>query len=66
MAKAVDIRGHHYWILSEPERDTWNARVVEHRADGSNLEVGIAAHGVTRTAADEAAERKLRRLLRAC
>jgi hypothetical protein len=63
MAKELDLDGRRYWILSEPESAGWKARVVEVRADGSSEEVGIEAKGETRGAADEAAERKLRRLL---
>jgi hypothetical protein len=63
MAKELDVGGRRYWILSEPESAGWKARVVEVRADGSSEEVGIEAKGETRGAADEAAERKLRRLL---
>jgi hypothetical protein len=35
------------------------------REDGSNEQLGIEANGETRVAADDAAERKLRRLLQA-
>jgi hypothetical protein len=65
MAKELDIKGHRYWILSEPELDGWKANVVEVRDDGSSEPVGIDASGGTRGAADDAAERKLRRLLQA-
>ena len=66
MARELDIRGRRYWILSEPESaGGWKARVVEARDDGSSEEVGIDATGETRGAADDAAERKLRRLLQA-
>jgi hypothetical protein len=63
MARELDLNGRRYWILSEPESAGWKARVVEVRADGSSEEIGIEAKGETRGAADEAAERKLRRLL---
>jgi hypothetical protein len=63
MARELDWNGRRYWILSEPESAGWKARVVEVRADGSSEEIGIEAKGETRGAADEAAERKLRRLL---
>jgi hypothetical protein len=63
MARELDLGGRRYWILSEPESTGWKARVVEVRADGSSEEVGVEAKGETRGAADEAAERKLRRLL---
>jgi hypothetical protein len=39
--------------------------VVAVREDGSSEHVGIDASGETRSAADDAAERKLRRLLQA-
>jgi hypothetical protein len=65
MAKELDIKGRRYWILSEPESDGWKANVVEVRDDGSSERVGIDASGGTRGAADDAAERKLRRLLQA-
>jgi hypothetical protein len=65
MARELDIRGRRYLILSEPEAGGWKAHVVEAREDGSSDEVGIDATGETRSAADEAAERKLRRLLQA-
>ncbi len=63
MARELDINGRRYWILSEPEAGGWKARVVEVQDDGSSEQVGIAATGETRSAADDAAERKLRRLL---
>ena len=65
MARELDIKGRRYWILSEPEGAGWKARVVEVREGGSNEEIGIDATGETRGAADDAAERKLRRLLQA-
>jgi hypothetical protein len=65
MARELDIKGRRYWILSEPDGGGWKARVVEARDDGSSDDVGIDAIGETRGAADDAAERKLRRLLQA-
>jgi len=66
MARELEIKGHRYWILSEPEEEGgWKANVVEARDDGSSEQVGIDATGETRVAADDAAERKLRRLLQA-
>ena len=61
----VDLNGRKYWILSEPHGHRWKASVVELiDANGEFTEpVGIDATGVTRSAADEAAEKKLRRLL---
>ena len=65
MARELEINGHRYWILSEPEAGGWKARVVEVSEDGSSDQIGIDATGETRVAADDAAERKLRRLLQA-
>ena len=55
--------GRKYWIISDPEGAGWKAKVVELRANGESDEIGIDASAETRTAADAAAERKLRRLL---
>jgi hypothetical protein len=63
MARELQLDGHRYWILSEPRRDCWMARVIELCDDGTNDEIGIEARAETRGAADAAAERKLRRLL---
>ena len=53
--------------MEEPHGSEWRASVVELiDADGQHQEpVGIEAIGETRGAADQAAERKLRRLLNA-
>ncbi len=63
MAKQLELNGRHYWVLSEPHSAGWRAWVVETRSDGSSDEVGIEATGETRGAADDSAERKLRRML---
>ena len=65
--RALDVNGRRYWILSEPQGAGWRASVVELiDIDGEFQEpVGIEATGETRGAADQAAERKLRRLLNA-
>ena len=64
MAKQLELQGRRFWILSEPQNSGWKASVVE--VKGADQEsVGIDATGETRGAADEAAERKLRRLLQA-
>ena len=63
MAKELDLNGHRYWIVSEPIGHGWKARVLEVVPDGGSDEVGIEATGETRGAADDGAERKLRRLL---
>lgn len=61
------LQGRRYWILSEPYTSGWKASVVEviDRHGEFTEPVGIDARAETRGAADEAAERKLRRLLRA-
>ena len=63
--RELELIGRKYWILSEPQANGWKASVVELiDAEGSFTEpVGIEAMAETRGAADEAAERKLRRLL---
>ncbi len=63
MARELDLNGRKYWILSDPEGTAWKARVVEMLENGESDEIGIEATAETRTAADSAAERKLRRLL---
>lgn len=65
MAKQLELKGRQYWILSEPHGEGWKASVVEAKDDGSQEAVGIDATAETRGAADDAAERKLRRLLQA-
>jgi hypothetical protein len=65
MAKQLELKGRTYWILSEPDAGGWKARVNELKADGSTDPIGIEASAETRGAADDAAERKLRRLLQA-
>lgn len=63
--REIELNGRKYWILSEPYPGGWKASVVELiDANGDYTEpVGIEASAVTRGAADEAAERKLRRFL---
>ena len=65
MAKQLELQGRTFWILSEPDGAGWKASVVEVKADSSQESVGIEATAQTRGAADDAAERKLRRLLQA-
>jgi hypothetical protein len=50
--------------LSEPFDTGWKASVLEMKCDDQEP-MGIDATGETRSAADDAAERKLRRLLQA-
>jgi hypothetical protein len=63
--REVILSGRRYWIISEPEGDGWSASVVEvlDSAADETEPIGIDAGGATRSAADEAAARKLRRLL---
>ena len=64
MAKQLELQGRQFWILSEPDTGGWKASVMEMK--GAEQEaIGIDATGETRGAADDAAERKLRRLLQA-
>ena len=62
MAKVLELQGRRFLILSEPQDSGWKASVVEAKGDGQES-IGIDASGQTRGAADDAAERKLRRLL---
>ncbi len=67
MSKQLDLHGRRYWILSEPRGNGWKAIVVELIDDRTETiePIGIEAVAETRGAADEAAERKLRRMVRA-
>jgi hypothetical protein len=65
MAKRLDLNGRRFWIMSEPHGAGWKAIVVEMLVDDHHKDIGIEATADTRTAADDAAERKLRRLLQA-
>jgi hypothetical protein len=65
MAKQLVLQGNQYWILSEPQGAGWKAWVVQMKDDGTQEAVGIDATAETRGQADDAAERKLRRLLQA-
>jgi hypothetical protein len=64
MAKQLELEGRRFWILSEPFDTGWKASVLEMKGDEQES-MGIDATGDTRSAADDAAERKLRRLLQA-
>ena len=64
MARQLELKGRTYWILSEPHQGGWKACVTEVRGEDQES-IGIEATAGTRGAADDAAERKLRRLLRA-
>jgi hypothetical protein len=63
--REIRLKDRRYWILSEPHPSGWKASVVELVPPERNIKrlVGIDATRPTRGAADEAAERKLRRLL---
>jgi hypothetical protein len=67
MAKEVEVNGRRYWIISDPHGDLWKATVVELVDDRGQFTepVGIEAIAETRGAADDAAERKLLRMLQA-
>ena len=65
MARQIEIRGRRYRVLSEPHGPGWKAYVVEVQEDGSSDHLGIQATAETRSSADDAAERKLRRMLMA-
>ena len=64
MARQLELKGRRFWILSEPLGAGWKASVVEVKGEEQES-VGIDATAETRGAADDAAERKLRRLLQA-
>jgi hypothetical protein len=64
MAKQLELQGRRFWILSEPHDTGWKASVLEMKGEDQEA-IGIDATGETRGAADDAAERKLRRLLHA-
>ena len=64
MARQLELKGRSFWILSEPHESGWKALVVEVKG-GEQEPVGLEATGETRGAADDAAERKLRRFVQA-
>jgi len=63
VARELELNGRKYWIISDPDGAAWKAKVTEVLENGESDEIGIEASAETRTAADAAAERKLRRLL---
>jgi len=65
MAKQLELKGRRFWILSEPHGSGWKASVVEVKDADVQEDMGLNATGETRGAADDAVERKLRRLLQA-
>jgi hypothetical protein len=65
MSRQIELKGRQFWILSEPYENGWKATIGEAQTDGSSQPLGIEATAQTRGAADDAAERKLRRMLQA-
>jgi len=65
VARQLEINGRRYRVLSEPQGAGWKACVVEVQDDGTSDYLGIEASAETRGGADDAAERKLRRMLMA-
>jgi hypothetical protein len=63
MARHMELKGRTFIILSEPHAGGWKATVVEKKEAGHEEDVGLEATGETRSAADDAVERKLRRLV---
>lgn len=63
MSRQLELKGRRFWILSEPHGEGWKAFIEEAQPDGTSQPLGIEATAETRNAADDAAERKLRRLL---
>jgi hypothetical protein len=64
MSRQVELEGRQFWILSEPNGGpVWKATVMEVKG-GAQEPVGIDATAETRAAADDAAERELRRRLK--
>jgi hypothetical protein len=65
MSRQIELKGRRFWILSEPCEDGWKATIDEAQEDGTSESLGVQATGETRVEADDAAERKLRRMLQA-
>ena len=65
MSRQLELKGRRFWILSEPQGTEWKATVGEAFDDGTSEPTGIEASAETRGAADDAAERKLRKMLQA-
>lgn len=66
MSRQVELNGRQFWILSEPNGGpAWKATVMEVTSGGAPEAVGIDATAETRAAADDAAERELRRKVNA-
>lgn len=65
MSRQLELKGRLFWILSEPQGSGWRASIQEAQGDGSAESLDVEATAETRVAADDAAERKLRRMLQA-
>jgi len=63
MSRQLELNGRLFWILSEPIDEGWKATISESQGAAEAEAMGLEATGVTRIEADDAAERKLRRLL---
>jgi hypothetical protein len=66
MARQLEVNGKRYWILSDRQGSGWQSTVLEILdADGRTTSpLGIEATAETRGAADDAAERELRRMVK--
>jgi len=65
MAKQMELKGRHFWILSEPHGTGWRATVMEVKEGGGQEDVGLEASAETRAPPTTPVERKLRRMLQA-
>ena len=64
MSRQVEVHGRQFVILSEPGAGpVWTATVLEVKRGGGEEDLGVEATADTRAAADDAAERELRRFL---
>ena len=64
MSRQVEVKGRQFVILSEPGGAVWRATVLEVKQGGGQEATGVEATADTRAAADDAAERELRRFLK--
>jgi hypothetical protein len=65
MSRQVELQGRQFLIVSEPnDGPVWTATVLEMKRGGAQEAIGIDATADTRAAADDAAERELRRRLK--
>jgi hypothetical protein len=65
MSRQIEVKGRQFVILSEPggAGPVWKATVLEMKRGGGQEAIGVEATADTRAAADDAAERELRRFL---